>query len=201
VSEAPRVRRLGRGGNQRPSPAALGVVRDDPDFAEEFPDGDATCCETHASLGRTGSALLQELERCMRATFDLPQTAANALAVIDGAGGPISPSQISERTIVPSATMTATLDLLENRGLVVRRQNPEDRRGILVEVTDEGRALVDSLLAGVRAVEVATMSALTLAERKQLLRLLSKVLASTAAIAAAPPITLEGRRFRPERLG
>jgi DNA-binding MarR family transcriptional regulator len=137
----------------------------------------------------------------MRATFDLPQTAANALAVIDGAGGPISPSQISERTIVPSATMTATLDLLENRGLVLRRQNPEDRRGILVEVTDEGRALVDSLLAGVRAVEVATMSALTLAERKQLLRLLSKVLASTAAIAAAPPIPLDGRRFRPDRLG
>ena len=152
-------------------------------------------------LARTGTALLLELDRCMRASFDLSQTAATALAVIDGAGGPISPSLISERVIVPSATMTATLDLLENRGLVTRRQNPEDRRGILVEITDDGRSLVDSLLAGVREVELKTMGALSLAERKQLLRLLGKVLASAAEVAAAPPTPLEGRRFRPERLG
>lgn len=40
----------------------------------------------------------------------LGQPAATTLAVLDGAGGPLTPSQISERMLVASASTTATLD-------------------------------------------------------------------------------------------
>ena len=168
----------------------------DAGFAEEFPDADTGSTEAYASLIRTGTALLVELDRCIQATFDLPHAAATALAVIEGAGEPLTPSEISERVLVASATMTATLDVLEHRGWVVRRTNPEDRRSLLVEVTDEGRSAADRLLPGIRRVEREVMSGLTPKERQQLLRLLAKVLARAADVAEQPPIPLEGIRRR-----
>ena len=164
----------------RPSPAALGVVRVDPDFADEFPDGDATSTQAHASLVRVGTALLQELDRCVSASFDMPQAAATALAVIDGAGTPLTPSQIGDRVLVPSATMTSTLDLLEGRGWVERRPNPDDRRSLLIQITPAGSEAANRILAGIRKVELATLSGLTLAEREQLLELLAKVMERAA---------------------
>ena len=184
----------------RPSPASRGVVRVGPDFLEEFPDGDPRSTEVHATLVRTGEALLQELDRRIQLTFGVPQPVATALAVIEGADGPLTPSEISARVIVPSATMTATLDTLERRGWIERLPNPEDRRSTLVAVTEEGRNVVDQLLPGVRALETASLARLTPKELATLLRLLDKVLAGAAAVAADPDaVAFEGRRNRPKR--
>src|ERR1700749_4098087 len=117
----PRSLRPGRG--SRPSPASLGVVRVDADFQDEYPGGDTTCTEAYASLCRTGEALLGELDRRIALTFDMHQAAATALAVIDGAAAPLTPSQVGDRVLIASATMTATLDLLERRGWIRRTPN------------------------------------------------------------------------------
>jgi DNA-binding MarR family transcriptional regulator len=194
----PYRRRSGK--RARPSPAKLGLVRVDDDFADEYPDGDSTSTEAHASLVRAGTAALQELDRCVEANFGIGQPAATTLAVLDGAGGPLTPSQISERMLVASASTTATLDLLERRGWVRRMPNPEDRRSTLVEITDAGRAIADRLLAGVRILERDVLDQLSPRERSQLLALLDKLLTRLAELADAPPIPLEGRRNRPARL-
>jgi DNA-binding MarR family transcriptional regulator len=131
----------------------------------------------------------------------MPQAAATALAVIDGAGAPLTPSQVSDRVLVASATMTATLDLLEYRGWIRRIPNPADRRSVLIEITPDGRAAADQLLPGIRTVERSILSALTPGEREHLLDLLSKVLARAAEVAAEPPEPLKGQRIRPTRLG
>ena len=200
MSEPARPLRPGRGGRSRPSPASLGVVTVDADFEDEYPGGDATCTEAYASLCRTGEALLGELDRRIAATFGMPQAAATALAVIDGAGAPLTPSQVSDRVLVASATMTATLDLLEYRGWIRRVPNPGDRRSVLIEITPDGRAAADQLLPGIRTVERSILSALTPGERAQLLDLLSKILARAAEVAAEPPEPLHGQRIRPARL-
>jgi DNA-binding MarR family transcriptional regulator len=150
------------------------VVRVDADFEEEYPGGDPTCTEAYASLVRTGQALLGELDRRVRLTFDVSQPAATALAVIDGAREPLTPSQVSDRALVASATMTSTLDLLEHRAWIRRIPNPDDRRSVLIEITPD--------------------------ERTQLLDLLAKVLARTADIAGQHLEPLTGPRVRPARL-
>jgi hypothetical protein len=71
---------------------------------------------------------------------------------------------------------------------------------VLVAITPEGRGVVDRLLPGIRAIEMRTMSALTKAERRQLLTLLDKVLIRAAEVAAEPVRPLDGRRNRPARL-
>ena len=189
-----------RGGDSRPAVGARGAVRVDADFVSEYPDGDASSTEAYASLVRTGEVVLAELGRCITNTFDVKHPVATALAVLDGAGEPLTPSQIAERVLVASATMTATLDTLERQGWIRRLPNPEDRRSTLVEITPEGSAMTDRLLPGIRVVERSMMSALTKTERKQLVDLLDKVLKRSAELAAEPPTRLEGRRVRPQRL-
>jgi DNA-binding MarR family transcriptional regulator len=200
MSESGTTPRRGRNGRGRPSPALFGLVRVDDDFQDEYPEADRTCTEAYASLVRVGEALLGELDRRIRLTFAIPQTAATALAVIDGAGKPLIPSQVSDRLLVPSATMTATLDLLENRGWIRRVANPDDRRSTLIEITPDGRAIADQLLPGIRVLEKNVLSALTPGERIQLLDLLAKVLTRAADVANEQPQPLSGQRVRPARL-
>lgn len=200
MSEFRRPRSVRKAGIGSPSPAALGVVKVGPDFADEFPDGDPTAAEAYATLLRCGQAMDAEIERTMLATFGAPQNVLNSLAVIEGAHAALTPSEISERTYLSSATMTATLDALEYNGWVRRVPNPEDRRSVLVEITAEGHAVADRLLPGIRQVEQAVLAELSSAERATLLRLLGKVLKGAAAVSAAEPITLDGRRNTPARL-
>ena len=198
MSEPNRQARRGKG--SRPSPASLGVVRVGNDFEDEYPDGDTTCTEAYASLVRTGEALLGELDRRIRLTFGVPQAAATALAVIDGASAPLTPSQVSDRVLVPSATMTAVLDLLEHRGWIERIPNPGDRRSVLIQITPDGRATADQLLPGIRSLERSVLSALSPDERAGLLNLLGKILARTTEVAAEHPEPLNGQRILPARL-
>ena len=132
-------------------------------------------------------------------TFGIPQAAATALAVIDGAGEPLTPSEVSDRVLVPSATMTATLDVLERRGWVRRVPNPDDRRSTLIEITPDGRAATDQLLPGIRTLEKTVLSALTPSERAQLLDMLAKILTRAAEVATEQPEPLAGQRIRPPR--
>jgi DNA-binding MarR family transcriptional regulator len=168
-------------------------------FAEEFPDGDARSTEAYATLARTGAALLHELERCVQAWFDIPQTAATVLAVVEGADGPLTPTQISERVLAPAASMTATLDLLERRGWIERRPNPDDRRSLLIAITPQGQDITNRLLPGIRVLERETLAVLTTRERDQLMRMLTKILQRADEISTNEPTPPGGRRIRPHR--
>jgi DNA-binding MarR family transcriptional regulator len=194
------TRRVRRDGDRRPAVGARGAVRVDEDFVKEYPDGEPRSTEGFASLVRAGEAVLAELDRCIESSLEVRHPVFTALAVLDGAGEPLTPSQIADRVLVPSATMTATLDALERRGWARRLPNPDDRRSVLVEITTEGRAVTDRGLPGIRAIERSVMSVLTLEERAQLVELLDKVLRRSGEVAAEPPVPLEGRRNRPDRL-
>ena len=183
-------------GRSRPSPASLGVVRVGAGFADEFPGGDSSCTEAYATLVRTGEALLAEIDRSIRVTFGLPHAALTALAVIEGAGEPVTPSQVSDRMLAASATMTATLDLLERQGWIRRIPNPADRRSVLLEITADGQAATDRLLPGIRTVEQSVMTALSADERKSLVELLGRVLERAAEVAGQPAGPLSGERNR-----
>jgi DNA-binding MarR family transcriptional regulator len=200
-SRPTRSNRAGRSGIDHSALSARAVIRVDPDFGDEFPDGDPSSTEAHATIVRLGQALLAEVERHADASHGISQTAVNALAVIDGNGGPITPSDISGRLLVPSATMTTTLDQLEDRGWITRSSNPADRRSVLVETTAEGRRAVDQILAGIASIQRATMSTLTEKERRRLFALLAKVADGAAKVAAEDPTPLAGPRNRPTRLG
>ena len=183
--------------DDRPAAAARGVVRVDPDFGTEYPAGDASSTEAYATLARTGVACSQELERFVGANFDMPMAAASVLAVLDDATEPLTPSEIGDQTLIASATMTATLDLLERREWARRTPNPLDRRSTLVEITAAGRGNADVLLPSIHQLERSALDTLSARERAQLLKLLAKVLERLADIAAEAPPGVGGTRVRP----
>ena len=176
----------------------MGVVRVGENFTDEYPDGDRLAAEAVATLVRAGQSIIAEIDRALVASYGVPQPIMTCLAVIEGDDTALTPSEISERTLVSSATMTNTLDALERLGWARRVPNPADRRSVLIEITDEGQDVADRFLPGIRVLEQAFCSELTSAERATLLKLLGKVLRGTASVAASAPTPLEGRRIRPE---
>ena len=175
-------------------------MRVDPDFINEYPEADASCTEAFATLLVVGDVLMTLHERRIEATLETSQTVAQALAVLDGAGESLTPSQIGDRLLVSSATMTSLLDTLEQRGWVRRTPNPDDRRSLLIEITDAGRATADVFIPGLHKLEHRVMSALTADERDQLLGVLGRVIAAANEAIAEPPAPLAGIRRRPARL-
>src|SRR5918999_6355806 len=79
----------------------------------------------------------------------------DVLAALRRAGPPyeLSPGRLLRETLVTSGTMTNRVDRLAARGLVERRPDPADRRGVLVRLTPEGKAAVDAALSDLLAHE------------------------------------------------
>ena len=69
----------------------------------------------------------------------------DVLAALRRAGGDyeLSPGRLLKETLVTSGTMTNRVDRLAARGFVERLPDPNDRRGVLVRLTPEGREAVD----------------------------------------------------------
>lgn len=58
--------------------------------------------------------------------------------------GPRTPRQLAERERVKPPSMTRTVAVLEQLGLVSRAPDPHDRRQVLLSLTDRGRAAVEA---------------------------------------------------------
>jgi DNA-binding MarR family transcriptional regulator len=128
--------------------------------------------------------------------YGLSATARMALAVIEGANEPLEPSVIAERLIITSGSMTSMLDTLERRGLVRRMPHPEDRRKLLVDVTDEARNILDEMLPSLHQRERKLMeAALTKDEQRRLLVFLAKVQSAAGKMVDEPP-DRSARRMR-----
>lgn len=123
------------------------------------------------------SRLARHLDRARRQAFTghaLETWEFDVLAALRRTGAPyeLSPGVLLTRTLVTSGTMTNRIDRLESRRLVARRSSPTDRRGVLVRLTDVGRAVVDSALADLLEHERAILTDLTPQECAQLSGLL-----------------------------
>jgi DNA-binding MarR family transcriptional regulator len=102
----------------------------------------------------------------------------SALSALRRVGAPyeLSPSQMSEQLMVTSGGLSLMLDRLERAGLVRRRPHPEDRRSVLVSLTDEGVRTINEAMTAHAAVELDVVSGLSPREVTQLAGLLAKLL-------------------------
>ena len=72
--------------------------------------------------------------------------------------------------------MTNRLDNMERRGLIRRLDDPDDRRGVIVELTDEGKDLWERAVGAQGEKESIIASALDERERRQLNDLLRRLM-------------------------
>lgn len=72
------------------------------------------------------------------AQFDSTMATGFALLSIDPETGTPSTS-LGPRMGMEATSLSRTLKAMENRGLIVRKPNPDDGRGVLIHLTDFGR--------------------------------------------------------------
>jgi DNA-binding MarR family transcriptional regulator len=157
-------------------------------WRRERPDLDAS---PMGVVGRI-SRLSRELERRLDPVFaehGLEAGLFDMLATLRRAGAPyrMRPSDLAQAVMLTSSGTTKRLDRLEAAGLVARRPDPGDRRGLLIELTPAGRQLIDASVADHVAGEHRLLAALSPAERDQLAGLLRKLLLGLPPAEPGPP--------------
>ncbi|MFJ2028772.1 MarR family winged helix-turn-helix transcriptional regulator [Streptosporangium sp. NPDC087985] len=146
-------------------------------WRQERPDLDVEPLQVLSRVSR----LARHLDRARRASFaehDLETWEFDVLTALRRAGEPyeLSPGALLRATLVTSGTMTNRIDRLAAAGLVRRRPDPEDRRGVLVSLTDAGRTRVDDAFAGLLRREHDLLAGLGKHEQQALAGLLRTLL-------------------------
>ncbi|HEV7849537.1 MAG TPA: MarR family winged helix-turn-helix transcriptional regulator [Mycetocola sp.] len=130
-------------------------------------------------LSRVGR-LTRHLDRARRTAFarsKLESWEFDVLSALRRAGEPytLSPKQLLQQTLVSSGTMTNRIDRLVASGLVERRADPGDGRGILVVMTLTGLTRVDAAITRLVDAEADMLAALSSADQQKLAALLRKL--------------------------
>jgi DNA-binding MarR family transcriptional regulator len=148
-------------------------------WAAERPDLDTSPMGIVGRISRLSLVIDTELEPVFM-QFGLNNWSFDMLATLRRAGDPyrLSPTDLFRSMMVTSGTMTNRIDRLAEKGLVRRVPDPEDRRGILVELTQQGRELIDRALISHVANEARLIQPLSTEEQHALTVLLRKWLSS-----------------------
>jgi len=146
-------------------------------WAEARPDVELRSLQVTARLSRIGP-LLARRQEAVFSRFGLNRGEVGALSALRIAGPPyqLSPTRLGKGLMLSSAGVTSRVDRLERRGLVRRLPDPDDRRGVIVELTEQGREVVDAAVAALTVSDRDLMERLDPAEAEQLERLLRKFL-------------------------
>ena len=136
------------------------------------------------------SRLARHLDRARRTAFaahGLETWEFDVLSALRRQGPPyqLSPGALLRATLVTSGTMTNRIDRLAEGGLVTRLPDPQDKRGVLVQLSERGEAVADAALTDLLDQEDGLLAVLDDAQRKQLAFLLRMLLTPFDAHAAA----------------
>jgi DNA-binding MarR family transcriptional regulator len=138
-------------------------------WKRERPDLDFSPLQVLSRVGR----LAKMLDRARRAAFTkskLESWEFDVLAALRREGAPyqLSPKGLLLQTLVSSGTMTNRIDRLVERGFVRRLEDPNDGRGVLVEMTTDGLTRVDAAITRLVDAEALLLSSLSRPEQKRL---------------------------------
>jgi DNA-binding MarR family transcriptional regulator len=138
--------------------------------------------------------------------LDLAPAHAGILRLLGAAPG-ISQQALAERLGIFPSRLVALLDELATRGLVERRDDPEDRRAYSLHLTAAGSRRLQAIGQLAREHQDALCAALSAAEREQLASLLRRIadqqgltpLVHPGYRGLRPPAPGRGRRAAPRR--
>ncbi|MEA5455893.1 MarR family transcriptional regulator [Sinomonas sp. JGH33] len=117
---------------QTPEPA-----RHAPRSQPEAPDLDDLAVELRIAVMRTARVLRTQ------ASSDAVTSGQTTVLGLLAKRGPQTMRQLAEAERVQAPSMTRTVNALAAQGLVTRTDNPTDGRQVVVELADEGRAVLE----------------------------------------------------------
>ena len=147
--------------------------------AASYPDLDVSAYQVTARLARLGLYLARRQEEVF-GRFGLNRGEVGVLGALRSAGPPnqLTPTRLGRGLMLSSAGITSRVDRLERRGLIVRLPDPDDRRGVLIELTERGGELVDAAVRANTESEAQLLADFKGREIETLERLLRRLVAT-----------------------
>ena len=145
-------------------------------WTSEIPELRLRPMEVFGRIHRISRLTLQRIEP-VYLTYGIGRAEFDVIASIRRSGEPytLSPKQIGATLMLSSGGLTGRLDKLEKAGLVERLPDPNDRRGLRVRLTDEGRHAIDRAVTEGLDVQGEVLDTLTAEEQATLAGLLRKL--------------------------
>jgi DNA-binding MarR family transcriptional regulator len=115
-------------------------------WAKEWPGLDFSPIAVVARLLRSVELVNAVLERTLR-PFGLNRSAFDTLTALrrSGAAYELTASDLAERCMRSSSTLTTRIARLEAQGLISRTVHPDDARSTLIRLTPAGNALIEKV--------------------------------------------------------
>ena len=145
-------------------------------WRKERPDVDpsaiAVCGSVWRGAERLRRGVLSNLEEhdLDFAGFDVIMTLRR-----QGRGQALSPWSLAKEMMLSTSAMTNRLDRLEQRGLIARTRDPNDRRALKIVLSDSGFELVDGIFASHVAAVEKMLAKISTTDRQKLCALLSNI--------------------------
>ena len=134
---------------------------------------------------------LWNASRVFFANWDLSPSAFNVLYLLDEEPEGLTQIELSRRLLMHRSNVTGLIDRMERRGLVARREVPEDRRAYRVALSPRGAGLLRRILPIYYEVAEEVWGRLSMDRARRLVDELTEVGSRaqrvTASLAARPP--------------
>ncbi len=145
----------------------------------ECPEVDVSSISVLGRVFRLATVAMRNVEHSYRA-HGLQQGEFDVLATLFRSGSPyaLNPQRLTQALLLSPGAMTNRIDHLQSTGLLTRRPNPNDRRSIIVSLTNEGLRVVKQALPIYLDALDRLLQPLAAAECEQLAALLKTLLLS-----------------------
>ena len=145
-------------------------------WSEERPDLDTASLGVVIRVMTLYRSFLRQATRSL-AGVDLELWEYDVLSALRRQGRPyaLAASELARETDLSGGAMTNRIDRLEDRGLVRRRQDSEDRRSVIVSLTTRGRRIIDEAIRHRLDSARESLKGLTPGEQQRLADLLRTV--------------------------
>lgn len=168
------------------------------EWRERRPDLDYSSLEVVSRVLRVAHHLQARMDE-IAAAYGLSHTGdLDVLTNLDLAGPPHerTPSQLAEAQLVTTGGMTVRLNRLQRAGLIERRPNPRDGRGVLVRLTPLGKELAADALPKVMETQASGLRGLDDPQQALLAGLLRELLVALGDTPAFRPTIVAQRDER-----
>lgn len=128
-----------------------------------------------SNIWRSAQLFKLKMEREVLREHDLSFASFSTLFIV-WIWGPIETREIAKSQAVSKATVTSLVNTLEKQNLVKRRSVKADKRLVTVELTDQGKRLIEWVFPKFNQGEVEVASSLNETEQETLVHLLRKVI-------------------------
>ena len=128
-----------------------------------------------SNIYRAAGSIRSEAEREVLAEYGLSFGGFTILWVL-WVWDEMETAQLAEQCSLAKGTLTGMLTTLEKRGLVTRSRVATDKRRVVVDLTAEGKTMIDTLFPKFNEFESEMSAGLDIDEKKELARLLRLVI-------------------------